>query len=183
MWVHVSHVYVSSKVKSYFSFKKRYSMSNLGLVSCNKKFLYCAVRAPESTHDARMLHNSAIYQKIVTVHAIPDRVIDLGVHGKIPLVTVRETAFPKHAWLIKVFREDASDRREKYFNKKLCSARVVSKNAYDMLKGRFHIFNKKTECQLLWKVYYCIIFASTSVTYNNNINNNNSFVFFSDKNQ
>ena len=72
------HVYVSSKLKSYFSFKKRYSMSNLGLVSYNKKFLYWAVGAPGSTHDARMLRNSAIYQKIVTGHAIPDRVIDLG---------------------------------------------------------------------------------------------------------
>ena len=34
------HVYVGSKLKSYFSFKKRYSMSNLRLVSYNKKFLY-----------------------------------------------------------------------------------------------------------------------------------------------
>ena len=34
------HVYVTSKLKSYFSFKKRYSMSNLRLVSYNKKFLY-----------------------------------------------------------------------------------------------------------------------------------------------
>ena len=122
------HVYVSSKLKSYFSFKKRYSMSNLGLVSYNKKFPYCAVRAPGSTHDARMLRNSAIYQKIVTGHAVYDRAIDLGEHGKIPLVTVGDTAFPKHAWLIKVFREDTSDRREKYFNKKLCSARVVCEN-------------------------------------------------------
>ena len=95
------HAYVSSKLKSYFSFKKRYSMSHLGLVSYNKKFLYCAVGAPRSTHDARMLRNSAIYQKIVAGHAIPDRVIDLGEHGKIPSVTVRDTAFPKHAWLIR----------------------------------------------------------------------------------
>ena len=65
------HAYVSSKLKSYFSFKKRYSMSNLGLVSYNKKFLYCAIGAPGSTHDARMLRNSAIYQKIVTGHAFP----------------------------------------------------------------------------------------------------------------
>ena len=79
------HVYVSSKLKSYFSFKKRYSMSNLGLVSYNKKFLYCAVRALGSNHDASMLRNSAIYQKIVTVNAIPERVIDLGEHGKTQL--------------------------------------------------------------------------------------------------
>ena len=59
-------------------------MSNLGLVSYNKKFLYCTVGAPGSTHDARMLRNSAIYQKTVTGQVIPDRVIDLGDHGKIP---------------------------------------------------------------------------------------------------
>ena len=59
-------------------------MSNLGLESYNKKFLYCAAGAPGSTHDARMLRNSAIYQKTVTGHVIPDRVIDLGDHGKIP---------------------------------------------------------------------------------------------------
>ena len=52
-----------------------------------------------------MLRNSAINQKIVTVHAIPDRVIDLGEHGKIPLVTVAETAFSEH--------EYASNKREK----------------------------------------------------------------------
>ena len=152
------HVYVSSKLKSYFNFKERYSMSNLGLVSYNKKFLYCAVGAPGSIHDVRMLRNSAIYQKIVIGHAIPDRVIDLGEHGKIPLVAVGDTAFPKHACLIKVFREDTSDRREKYFNKKLCSARVVCENAYGMLKGRFRILYKKTECRLFNLKY--IVMAS-----------------------
>ena len=116
------HVYVSSKLKSCFSFKKRYCMSNLGLVNYNKKFLYCAVGAPGKVP---MQRNSAIYQKIVTGHAIPERVIDVGEHGKIPLVTVGDTAFAKHAWLRKVFHKDTSDRREKYFKKKLCSARVV----------------------------------------------------------
>ena len=58
-----------------------------------------------------MLRNSAIYQKIVTGHAIPDRAIDLGEHGKIPLVTFGDTTFPKHAWLIKVFCDNTSDRR------------------------------------------------------------------------
>ena len=109
-------------------------MPNLRLVGYNMNFLYCAVGAPGSTHDARMLRNSAIYQKIVTGYTISDRVIDLGEHGKILLVNVGNTTFPKHTWLIKVFREDTSDRRKKYFNKKLCSARVICENAYGMLK-------------------------------------------------
>ena len=43
------HVYVSSKLRSYFSFKNRCGTSNLGLKSYNRKFLYCAVGAPGST--------------------------------------------------------------------------------------------------------------------------------------
>ena len=43
------HVYVSSKIKSYFSFKKRYTMSSMGLVGYNKRFLFAAVGAPGST--------------------------------------------------------------------------------------------------------------------------------------
>ena len=91
-------------------------MSNIGLVSYNKKFLYCAVGAPGSTCDARMLHNSTAYQIIVTGHAIPNKVIDLGEHKKIPF---GDKAFPKYALLIKVLRKYTSDRREKHFYKKL----------------------------------------------------------------
>ena len=42
-----------------------------------------------------MQRNSAIYQKIVTGHAIPERVIDAGEHGKIPLITVGDTQVEK----------------------------------------------------------------------------------------
>ena len=37
------HVYLNSKLKNNFSFKKRYSRTNLGLVSYNKRFLYAGV--------------------------------------------------------------------------------------------------------------------------------------------
>ena len=69
-------------------------MSILRLVSYKKKFLYFAVGAPGSTHDAGILRNSAIYQKIITGHTIPEKVIDLGQHGKIPLVTAGDAAYP-----------------------------------------------------------------------------------------
>ena len=71
--------------------------------------------------------------------------IDLGEYRKIPLVTVGDTAFPKYAWLIKAFCKVTSDRREKYFNKKLYSACVVCENASGMLNGRSRILYKKTE--------------------------------------
>ena len=40
------HVYVSSKLKPYFSFKKRYIMSNIPIVGYNKRFSDSAVEAP-----------------------------------------------------------------------------------------------------------------------------------------
>ena len=59
------HVYVNSNLQSYFGFKKRYSMTNLGLVGFSKRFLYAAIGAPGSTHDARLLKESSIYTAIL----------------------------------------------------------------------------------------------------------------------
>ena len=142
------HVYISSKLKSFFSFKKRYTMSNLALVGFNKRILYAAVGAPGSTHDARMLRNTEIYQQILNGDIIPNITIHLDGAGEIPLVTVGDSAFPRHPWLLKGYNEETRDPQQRYLNKKLCSARVVTENAYGMLKGRWRILYKKTECRM-----------------------------------
>ena len=85
------HVYVSTKLKNYFSFKKRYTVTNLGLVGYNKRFLDAAVGAPGCTHDARLLRNSSIYRDILNNEAIPQRPIALGEFGEIPLVTIGDS--------------------------------------------------------------------------------------------
>ena len=100
------HVYASTKLKSYFSFKKRYNMSNLALVAFNKRILYAAAYC--------MLLNDA---------------------GKISLGNVLDSAFPHHPSLLKGCNKDTQDRQQKYFPKKLCSTRVVTENAYGMLGG------------------------------------------------
>ena len=46
------HSYMSSKLKSFYSFKRRHSMSNLRLVGYNKSLLYCSVDTLGSTHDS-----------------------------------------------------------------------------------------------------------------------------------
>ena len=110
-------------------------MSNLELVGYNKRFLYCGVGAPGSTHDSRMLRSISLYEKIISGNIIPDKGITLGDFGKITLVTIGDVAFRKRAWLLK----DTRDPKQRYFNTKFCSARVVTENAYGMLKGRFRI--------------------------------------------
>ena len=130
------HVYVRSKLKSYFSFKKRYTVSNLALVWYNKRILYAAVGVPRNTHDARMLKNTQLYQKRLEGDAIPKLNICLAGAGTTPMVTVGDSAFPPISWLSKSYKDDTRDPQQKHFNKKLCSARVVTENAYGMLKGR-----------------------------------------------
>ena len=62
-------------------------MTNLDLIGYKKRFLYVAVGAPESTHDARLLKESSIYSDIINGNVIPDSVVQLGDFGEIPLVT------------------------------------------------------------------------------------------------
>ena len=55
------HIHVNLQLKANFSFKKKCMVKNLALTSYNKRFLYAAVGAPESTHDARMLKESSFF--------------------------------------------------------------------------------------------------------------------------
>ena len=123
------HIYITSRVKNFFSFKKRYTMKNLGLVDCNKRFLYAAVGAAGSTHDARLLKELSIFHKILKGDVLPDRVISLGDFGYVPLVTVGDRALQKFSWLIKGYNENRRDKQQRYFNKRLCGVRVVTESA------------------------------------------------------
>ena len=53
--------------------------------------------------------------------------MSLGNEGEILLITIGDSAFPQ------IFNENTCDLKEKCFNKKLCSARVVTENVYGML--------------------------------------------------
>ena len=111
-------------------------MNNLALTSYNKRFLYAAVGAPGSTHDARMLKESSFFDEVLSGRALPDQKINLGDFWDIHLVTIGDSTFPHFSWLIKCYNENTRDPQQRYFIKMLCSARVISENTYGMLKGR-----------------------------------------------
>ena len=81
-------------------------MTNLGLIDYNKRFLYTAVGAPRSTHDARLLKVSSICSNILNGNVIPDRVVQLRDFGVKPLVTIGVSAFQQFTWLIKAYNEN-----------------------------------------------------------------------------
>ena len=66
------------------------------------------------------------YTRKLFQETVPDKEIILGDFGNIRLVTVGDAAFPKHAWLLKGYSEDTFDPKQRYFNTKPCSTRVVT---------------------------------------------------------
>ena len=90
------HLYVSSKLKSFYSFKP-----SDGPVGYDEQFLYPAVGAPGSTHYARMLKSTCIYREIVYAEITSERKLHLEGGGEIPILTVSNSAFPRHPWLLK----------------------------------------------------------------------------------
>ena len=105
----------------------------MGLASYNKRFLYAAVGAPGSKHDSRLLKNTRLYQQLSEGEIFPNKCLHLGYSGEIPLVTIGDSAFPQHSWLLKAYKEDTKVDKERYFNKKTmqCSSsnRELLRNA------------------------------------------------------
>ena len=94
----VFHVYVSTKLKNFCSFKKRYTISNMGLIGHNKQFLAATVSAPGFTHDACLLKSTEVFKGILDGKVLPNKSINLGdKFGEIPLMTVGDSAFPRYA--------------------------------------------------------------------------------------
>ena len=125
--------------------------------------------ASGSTNDARLLKESSIYEDIIAGSAIPTKSLALGKLGKIPLVTIADSAFPSFSWLVKCYGDNARENQQRYVNAKLCSARVVTENCYGMLKGRFRLLLKPVESRerkLKYAIMACIVLHNLCIKMN-----------------
>ena len=163
------HVYVSWKIKFYVSSKSRYAMWSLRFVGYNISFLYAAVGAPVSTHDARILKSTCLCQSILNGENFPEKAMTLEGSGNIPLATIGDKVFTRHPWLWKGYNENTSDYQKSYFNKKLCNERLARENAFGMLKDCLRILHKKPEwClhNLKYVIMSCIMFHYLCIKHN-----------------
>ena len=101
----------------------------MGLVGYKKRFLKLTVGSPGSTGDASFLRSTGLFKQILNRQSLPEKTVDLGdEHDKIPLVAIRVLAFPSFSWLLKNFNCNSNDERERYYDIKMNSARVVTVN-------------------------------------------------------
>ena len=134
------------------------------MVDFNKRFLYAAARAPGSTHDARLLEELNIYSNFRWRY-----------YASYSTWWFRRDSTcyrwwqclpPQYEWLLKMYNVNTRDEQQKYFNKRLCGAKVITENAYGMLKGRWRFLYKKnhnvnfpTYVTSSWHVLHCITFV------------------------
>ena len=102
-----------------------------------------AVVAPGSIHDARFLRHTGLSRKIMAGQGLPNKTVILDDYGKIPLVTVGDSTFSRFSWLVKAFNSNTGDEKEKNYSLKLNSPRVVTENAYGVLKSRWMMLNRE----------------------------------------
>ena len=111
------YVCFGTKLKNRYSFKKRYSISNMGLVSCNKRFLANSVNAPGLTHDTSLLRHTVVY--ILDGRVLPDKTIIFEIDmGKSPQLLLEILlAFPRYQWLLKCFSDTTNNPKKKHLKK------------------------------------------------------------------
>ena len=64
-------VYVSTKLKNFYSVKKRYTILNMSLIGHNKRFRAVTVNDPGSSHDGRLLKSTEVFKGILDGKVLP----------------------------------------------------------------------------------------------------------------
>ena len=104
------HIYVSSKIKSYFNLKKT---SSLGIVGYNKSFLYAAAGVPCSAVDGTMLNKTRLCQSILNGEILPEKAMTFESSGKYSVCDKCDSVFPRHLSLLKGYNENTTDRQQR----------------------------------------------------------------------
>lgn len=135
------HVYVSTKVENFYSYKKRYSVRKMGFIGYN---MWAAVGVPGPTRDSGLLNSCGIYSEIESGHVVSNRSLILGPYGEIPFPSVGDSAFHNHSWLLKLYKEGTRvPSRGIWTGGFALAARVVYEHTYRMLKGQWRSIYKK----------------------------------------
>ena len=100
-----------------------------------------------STHDARILRKSTLYQGAEQGHKLTGPVVDVD-GDEIDPYALGYSAHPISPWPQKPFPESTKEWSEIQFNRELSSARVKVESAFDRLKSQWRIVQKKLDSDI-----------------------------------
>ena len=124
------------------------------IVNHNYLFTDMYVCWPGSVHDAHVLANSSIYEKIND-----GKLLCGPVQDGIRLFLFGDSAYPLRPWLMKPFpHSGALSAQQNLYNYRMCRGRVVVEITFGRLKARWKRLSKQNEAM------FCA-FSTISVRY------------------
>lgn len=132
----------------YFNRKQRYSVNTQAVVGENLKFLDVATGFPGSLHDARVLRNSALFNRAENHIILNEPTVDVLGQAIKPII-LADGAYPPVRWILKPYARHINlNREEIHFNYVVSRARSVVERGFGMLKTRWRCLLKKMEQKL-----------------------------------
>jgi hypothetical protein len=129
----------------YFDRHHRYSVIVQAVVGKKLTFLDTAIGYPGSTHDARVLRSSDIFQKAQNGDILAEPLATINGLQVRPML-LGDGAYPLLPWLMKPYPNGAIlNRSQRLFNKTLSSTRATVERAFGILKARWRILLKRLD--------------------------------------
>ena len=116
----------------------------MGLVDAKYRFIWGSCGFPGISHDSIILQSTQLWTDISEGEASPPITRDLD-GTKVPPLILGDSAFPFKTWLTKPFTNALLTPQQHYFNYRLSRARMVTECAYEQLKGRWRVLERKCE--------------------------------------
>ena len=110
-----------------------------------KLFIHVSTGYAGSIHDARVLRMSSLLTAVETGQILVAPIRQIGCEEIRPLI-VADPAYKLTTWCLKPFPETvATTASQREFKQSLSSARVVVKQAFGLLKGRWRCLSVKLD--------------------------------------
>lgn len=131
----------------YYNFKNTYSIVLMALVDSDYRFIFADIGGQGRISDGGIFKNSLLWKKIDAGnlnlpldHPLPNR------EKSVPYVFLGDGAFALHKHIMKPFSGSHNvGTKERTFNYKLSSSRVIVENVFGILTSVFRIFRKPIE--------------------------------------
>ena len=145
------------------------------MVDFKKRFVDVEVSWPGSVGDSRVFKTSRLHTMYVDWLAqFPMAKLITGeydngevIYEDIPAFILADSAYPNSKHLVTTFKvTETSDAVINALNKKLGGARYHVENAFGILKGRFHIFQRPLECAVEDIQFVIILISAVFVLHN-----------------
>uniref|UniRef100_A0A3B1JM55 DDE Tnp4 domain-containing protein n=1 Tax=Astyanax mexicanus TaxID=7994 RepID=A0A3B1JM55_ASTMX len=142
---------------AYYNRKQFYSVILTGFCDSQRRFTHVCVGHPGSWHDARAFRLTEV------ARLLEEDPLSLAPQG---MYMIGDSAYPLLLQLMRPFRDNGHlTARQRNFNRKLNSARVVIEHAFGILKTKFrrlqclYMRNVKTSAQQCQHVAFCTTFS------------------------